>query len=287
MLLLRTTTTQSFQQPQHYNVNFDRAPGTTLFTNNVANNSDGSDELHIVVVDEDGDITGVKGQILEKYAGLSRASDAKDESGESIYYYNVIDNQSKWILNGALKVRPGSETQNSTAGYTNTAVNMSNSAVTNTVPFTRSFTIGRDGGTANVTSFTVSGDSDSGEANIAIGKLSSAIDVFKNAEDIDISIVLQGKARGGTHDHQWANYIIDNIAETRKDCVVTVSPPKSDVINNFGNESANTVDFRNALTSSSYGIMDGGFKMYCTRMVLIQLLHSQVKELSCLATKHC
>ena len=243
-----------------YNGNFDRAPGTTLFTNNVANNSDASDELHIVVVDEDGDITGVKGQILEKYAGLSRASDAKDESGESIYYYNVIDNQSQWVLNGGLKVRAAGETQNSTATYSNTAVNMSNSAVTNTTPFTRSFTIGRDGGTSNVSAFQITGDSDSGEANIAIGQLSKAVDVFKNAEDIDVSIVLQGKARGGTHDHQWGNYLIDNIAESRKDCVVTISPPKSDVINNFGNESANTVDFRNALTSSSYGIMDGGFK---------------------------
>ena len=253
-------TTQSVTRKWQYHNNFDKAPGTTLWTNNVANNSDASDELHIIVADEDGDITGVKGQIIEKFAGLSRATDAKDESGESIYYYNVIDNQSQWVLNGGKKVRAGSETQNSTADYSNTAVNMSNSAVTNTVPFTRSFTIGRDGGTANVTSFQIAGDSDSGEANIAIGQLSNAIDVFKNAEDIDISIVMQGKARGGTHDHQWGNYIIDNIAEARKDCVVTVSPPKSDVINNFGNESANTVDFRNALTSSSYGIMDGGFK---------------------------
>ena len=243
-----------------YAGNFDKAPGTTLYTNNVANNSDASDELHIVVVDQDGDITGVKGQILEKYEGLSRATDAKDESGESIYYYNVIDNQSQWVLNGGKKVRAGSETQNSTADYNNTAVNMSNSAVTNTTPFTRSFTIGRDGGSANVTSFSITGDSDSGEANVAIGKLSAAIDVFKNPEDIDISIVLTGKARGGTHGHQWPNYIIDNIAEARKDCVVVVSPDKADVINNFGNESANTVDFRNALTSSSYGIMDGAYK---------------------------
>ena len=108
-------TSQSVTRKWQYAGNFDKAPGTTLWTNNVANNSDGSDELHIIVADEDGEITGVKGQIIEKYAGLSRATDAKDESGESIYYYNVIDNQSQWVLNGGLKVRPGSETQNSTA----------------------------------------------------------------------------------------------------------------------------------------------------------------------------
>jgi phage tail sheath protein FI len=90
--------------------------------------------------------------------------------------------------------------------------------------------------------------------------LTNAYDKFKNAEEIDISLVLQGKARGGTHGHQLGNYLIDNIAEPRKDCVVLISPAKADVINNFGDESANTVDFRNALTSSSYGVMDGGYK---------------------------
>ena len=240
--------------------NFEKAPGTSLWCNNVANTTDASDELHIVVQDEDGAISGVRGTILESYSNLSRATDAKNESGESIYYYDVIHNQSRWVLNGGKKVRPDSETQNSTAGYSNTGVNMSNSAVTNTVPFSRSFTLGRDGGSANVTAHSLTGDSDSGEANIAIGQLTTAYDKFKNAEEIDISIVLQGKARGGTHGHQLGNYLIDNIAEPRKDCVVVISPEKADVINNFGNESANTVDFRNALTSSSYGIMDGGYK---------------------------
>ena len=240
--------------------NFEKAPGTSLWCNNVANTTDASDELHIVVQDEDGAISGVRGTILEAYSNLSRATDAKNESGESIYYYDVLQNQSKWVLNGGKKVRPDSETQNSTAGYSNTGVNMSNSAVTNTVPFSRSFTLGRDGGSANVTAHSLTGDSDSGEANIAIGQLTTAYDKFKNAEEIDISIVLQGKARGGTHGHQLGNYLIDNIAEPRKDCVVVISPEKADVINNFGNESANTVDFRNALTSSSYGIMDGGYK---------------------------
>jgi len=240
--------------------NFDQAPGTSLFCNNVANNSDASDELHIVVQDEDGSITGVRGTILESYPSLSRATDAKNESGESIYYYDVLHNQSKWVYNGGKKVRVAGETQNSTANYVNTAVNMVNTAVTNTVPFSRSFTVGRDGGTANVITHVLVGDSDSGESNVAIGQLTNAYDKYKNAEEIDVSLVLQGKARGGTHGHQLGNYLIDNIAEPRKDCIVIISPEKADVINNFGDESANTVDMRNALTSSSYGVMDGGYK---------------------------
>mgnify|MGYP000318322644 CR=1 FL=1 len=240
--------------------NFDQAPGTSLFCNNVANNSDASDELHIVVQDEDGAISGVRGSILESYPNLSRATDAKNESGESIYYYDVLHAQSAWVYNGGKKVRVAGETQNSTADYVNTAVNMVNTAVTNTVPFSRSFTVGRDGGTANVTTHVLVGESDSGESNVAIGQLTTAYDKFKNAEEIDVSLVLQGKARGGTHGHQLGNYLIDNIAEPRKDCIVIISPEKADVINNAGDESANTVDMRNALTSSSYGVMDGGYK---------------------------
>jgi hypothetical protein len=240
--------------------NFDQAPGTSLFCNNVANNADASDELHIVVQDEDGAISGVRGSILESYPNLSRATDAKNESGESIYYYDVLQAQSAWVYNGGKKVRAAGETQNSTADYVNTAVNMVNTAVTNTVPFSRSFTIGRDGGSANVTTHLLVGESDSGETNVAIGQLTTAYDKFKNAEEIDISLVLQGKARGGTHGHQLGNYLIDNIAEPRKDCIVIISPEKADVINNAGDESANTVDMRNALTSSSYGVMDGGYK---------------------------
>ena len=254
--LQATSVTRKWQFAQ----NFEAAPGTSLWCNNVANTADASDELHLVVQDEDGAISGVRGSILESYSNLSRATDAKNESGESIYYYDVLHNQSRWVLNGGKKVRAGSETQNSTADYSNTGVNLSNSAVTNTVPFTRSFTIGRDGGTANVTAHSLTGDSDSGESNVAIGQLTTAFDKFKNPEEIEISLVLQGKARGGTHGHQLANYLIDNIAEPRKDCIVLASPAKGDVINNFGDEAANTVDYRNALTSSSYGVLDGGYK---------------------------
>ena len=254
--LQATSITRKWQFAQ----NFEKAPGTSLWCNNVANTADASDELHVVIQDEDGAITGVRGTILESYSNLSRASDAKNESGESIYYYDVLHNQSRWDYNGGKKVRPDSETQNSTAGYANTGVNLSNSAVTNTVPYTRSFTIGRDGGTANVTAHLLTGESDSGEGNIAIGQVTTAYDKFKNAEEIDISLVLQGKARGGTHGHQLANYLIDNIAEPRKDCIVIASPAKGDIINNFGDEAANTVDYRNALTSSSYGVLDGGYK---------------------------
>ena len=73
---------------------FDVAPGTSVF----ADTQGGSgDELHMVVVDEDGQWTGVQNQVLERYAALSFASDAKTEDGSSNYYKDVINNRSKYI----------------------------------------------------------------------------------------------------------------------------------------------------------------------------------------------
>jgi len=240
-------TSTSITRRWQYFRQVDGAPGTSLYANNVAGNADAGDELHIVIVDEDGDVSGVRGAVLEVYPNLSRAIDAKNESGETIYYQDVINTQSRYAYVGGTNVRADSETNNSTASYVNTAINLANSAVTNTAPFSRSFTLGTLGSYGT-------------ESNIPIARLTDAYDKFKNTEEIDVSLVLTGKNRGGTHGHQLANYLIDNLAEVRKDCVVFCSPEKADVINNFGNEAANTVDFRNALTSSSYGVLDGGYK---------------------------
>jgi phage tail sheath protein FI len=80
-------------------------------------------------------------------------------------------------------------------------------------------------------------------------------DLFKSAEDIDISFVL-----GGNADGTLATYLIDSIAGSRKDCVAVISPEKSDVVNNAGGERDDIIAFRNTLPSSSYAVMDSGWK---------------------------
>ena len=87
----------------------------------------------------------------------------------------------------------------------------------------------------------------------------TAYDQFGSKEDVDISLVLGGKAYGGTGE-QVANYIIDNIAEARKDCVAFISPPSSATVNVPGFETANVNAFRNLLRSTSYAVMDSGSK---------------------------
>lgn len=213
---------------------FDSAPGTSDYVaqRNNAGESAG-DEMHIVVLDEDGSITGQKRTVIERYSNVSRATDAKNPEGSTNYYKTVLNNQSRWVW--WANDRSGAASA--------TATNIS--ASTNEDPLYLSFTQG-------------SGEGD--ESTIALGALQSAADFFKDPEKVDISIIMQGKARGGTNGTLLANYLIDNIAEKRLDCVVTISPERADVVNNRI-DPLNDVDaFRNTLRSSSYGILDSGYK---------------------------
>lgn len=207
----------------------DTAPGTTVYTKNL--NGIG-DELHVVVTDEDGKFTGTPGQVLEVWSNLSRATDAKSEQGGSLYYKTVINESSRYIWAGTER-----------AGVTsNTAANM---AAITVGPYSMSLRGGYDGVTETTQTL----------ANQAV-----AYDLFRAPEHVDISLILTGKSQYGVHGEGLANYLIDNIAEYRKDCVVLLSPQREDVVNVAGQESDNVVQLRNELRSTSYAILDSGYK---------------------------
>lgn len=94
-----------------------------------------------------------------------------------------------------------------------------------------------------------------GNTAIQDGDIILGYELFKSAEDIDISLVL-----GADCDSTVAIYLINDIAEYRLDCVVFLSPPAETVINNAGNEATDIITFRNELPSSSYAFMDSGWK---------------------------
>lgn len=216
-----------------YYTNVERAPGQSDYVKNFGNTS-ANDELHVVVTDEDGKFTGVPGTILEVFQGLSRASDGKSEDGATLYYTTVLNDNSNYVW--WVKDRSNA--------VTNTALFVTNSG--NKIPLSSSFGGGQDG---------------SNEATVAINVLTKAYDRFRSTEEIDVSLVLQGKARGGGNGAQLANYLIDNVAEYRKDCVVFVSPDRADVVSNIGKDEAqDIVQFRNSLSSTSYAVLDSGYK---------------------------
>jgi hypothetical protein len=199
-------------------------------------NTAAMDEVHVVVVDEGGKFTGSPGTVLEVYRNLSRATDAKSTDGASIYYKNVINERSKYIW----------WANDRTTATSRTAALIRSS--TATTPLNMRLQGGADGGN---------------ESTVAIATIMAGYDKFRSEEEIpDVSLILQGKARGESISHrtQLANYLIDNIAESRKDCVVFVSPGKEHVVDNKYEELNSMLAWRSVLRSSSYAVADSGYK---------------------------
>lgn len=209
----------------------DSAPATSSYVASRNTNSTVGDEMHVVVVDQDGVVTGVPNTVLEVWPHVSRASDAKGPQGGSIYYRDVLTNNSQWVW-------PAHDIFGTGTAATVTAVN-------DQYVFTSSF-----GG----------GGSDDTESSIDVGKILYAYDQFASADDVDVSLVMAGKAYGGINGEQVPNYIIDNICSSRKDCVAFISPVNSAVVNVPGFETQNVIAFRNLVHSSSYAVMDSGYK---------------------------
>jgi hypothetical protein len=213
---------------------FDAAPGTSDYVADRHSAGEAArDEMHVVVLDEDGGITGQKRTVLETFSNLSRASDGKTADGSTNYYKTVLNNQSEWVW--WANDRSGAASA--------TATNIA--ASTNEDPLYLSFSQG-------------AGEGD--ESTISLGSLQTAADFFADPEKVDVSIMMQGKARGGTNGQAFANYLIDNVAEKRLDCVVTISPDRADVVGNRIDPTNDVTAFRNTLRASSYGIMDSGYK---------------------------
>lgn len=211
----------------------DTAPGTSVYQSQTATgNTAAIDEMHLVVVDEDGSFTGNPGGILEVFKGLSRATDAKNSDGSSNYYRTVLNETSQYVW-------WASDRANATSALASALTSS-----TNVKPMTLSF----------------QGGVDNDETTVPFADTARAYDLFASAEEVDISLLLTGRSTGGTVGEQQANYLIDNIAEVRKDCIVFVSPQRADVVNQTGTAATNVVEFRNAVRSSSFAVMDSGYK---------------------------
>jgi phage tail sheath protein FI len=213
---------QSILRKWQYADNF----GVTVGTSDYASTRGGSgDEMHVVVVDEDGKFTGSANTVLEKYSFVSKASDAVGADGSSNYYKTVINNRSRYVW--WMAHQPGAVNWGNTASAT-TYTNIN-------VPFSASFTAGADGTIGNT-------------------EIVAAYAKYANADSVDISLMISGPGNATV-----AASLI-NTAETRKDVMVFLSPTKASVVDNAGAESSAIISYRDSLTSSSYAVMDSGYK---------------------------
>ena len=186
-----------------------------------------ADEMHIIVIDTEGKFADrVAGSVLEKYAFVSKASDAKTDVGASNYYKTVINRRSPYLW------WTGHPTEGSGWGE----------------PLaTGTFT-----STSNVLSFTLKGGADGAAVDDA--DIIQGYDLFKN-ETVEVSFILGANASSTV-----ADYLLDDLVPARKYAMAFISPPAEAVIDNINGEVDAITEFRNGLTSTSYGVMDSGWK---------------------------
>ena len=224
--------------------------GVTSTSTSVANAGGANDEIHIIVTDAGGAITGHKGSVLEVYPYLSKAYDAKDDNGVSTYYKNVIAAQSHYIY------------ATDPVNYANTNATWGTTSANTTFAKISSVT----GNTA----FRLSGGSD---AAVEQADLIDAFDLFSNKDSVDVSLFITGDASAQVQQH-----IIDNLVTPAGslvgrsgDSIAFLSPPRAAVVNQKGNEVLNIQSWLNddatifdstagLKRSTSYAVVDSGWK---------------------------
>ena len=211
---------------------FDRAPGTSAYA---AAEGGSNDEMHIIVLDRGGVITGTAGTVIEKWDAVSKGSDAKTPEGNANYYPDVLYNSSQYIY-----------WLDHPAGATNWGqpVLVRAYAAPTTDPGTNVFVSGADGSAPTE------------------GQRSTGYDLFKDPETQDINLLMSGPASvdgAGAITHAVK---INDIVAARKDCVGFISPSRSDVVavaTSYNQQKA-VIDYFNLLASNSYTVFDSGYK---------------------------
>lgn len=204
---------------------FDSAPTTSDFAID-ADKASANDEMHIVVIDSLGTVTGVAGSILETFAYVSQASDAKKPDGTTNYYKEVINANSEWIWwldHDVSLLDAGEPLSDVTTSYTTL-----DDAIEDTL------TGGAD------------------DHNPETGELQLAYDLFADAETVDVNLLFGVPDADG--ESVMANYLLA-IATQRKDCVAFVSPPIEDTVST-STPAADVKAWADTLTSTSYGFAD-------------------------------
>lgn len=204
----------------------------TSYSVSQSGNTAAVDEVHVVVVDEDGQLSGRANSILEVYAHASRATDGKDADGQATFYKKLINEKSAYLWAAS-----------DITGLPTTTGALIASA-TSTAPTSFSLTQGANGGT---------------ETSIALSALAVGYNTFANRDLYSLSSVIVGKTRGGTNGEQLFNYVIDNVAEVVQNIIVYGSVPRDAVVNNT-DPLASIKAFRANLRRTSYAACDSGYK---------------------------
>jgi phage tail sheath protein FI len=213
-----------------------------------------NDEFHLVVADDTGLVTGIAGNILEKYTYLSKALDGKISPSEPVYYKDSIANKSSYVFSG--KAPTGSATGFAlTTGLTATATgNWGVNAQGTTFSAAGNVTYNLTGGV----DYSANGGMAATLANII-----SSYNILTNPAEYSVNFLISGPSGGATiYDSQAKANALISVAEQRRDCIAVISPHRDGVVNvtNSDTQTQNVINFFSPITSSSYAVFDSGYK---------------------------
>ena len=238
-----------------------------LDSNYSSSRSGGNDSLHVVVVDDTGDVTGIQGNILERHTFLSKALDATADADAptKTYYKNYIADGSEYIYAG---VNPSSAAD----AYHNTTPNAAGFSTSGS--FSKLTTAqGLWGQDAQGVTFSAIGNvtytfgggenySTSGGFEATLGGLQTSYNLFENKDEVAVDFLIGGPGLSAESESQAKANLLISIANQRKDCIATISPHRANVVDvtNTTTQTNNVLRFFAPLTSSSYAVFDAGYK---------------------------
>ena len=243
-------------------------PGTSSYA---AARSSRHDEVHVVVIDDKGEVTGNAGTVLEKHLGLSKAKDAEFSAGSPSYWRKYLYNNSNQIfgMGGPTAASSGITTTSFEFGgftrETDNAWDQDAQGITYAGSGVTTLTLT---GGKNYNGMT--GIQTAGAMNASVGGITAGYDLFENKEEFDVDFLIMGSANYPQHEAQAIANKLISIAELRKDVVAFISPYRGAFLNDSAvgtgtlNSAAditdNVVGYYAPITSSSYAVFDSGYK---------------------------
>ena len=231
-------------------------PGTTAFAESKGARHD---ELHIVVIDEDGLITGDAGTILEKHIGLSKAKDAEFSSGSPQYWRKYLAAASEYIYGGNGSEIVTSLVPSTTETGANWDVQATGAVFKVCGPVDLELTLGYDYDGENT-------GTSSDRFQHTLADISGGYEIFGDGDVYDVDFLLMGSGSMGRSKTQALAQNLIAIAGRRKDAIAFISPSyDTQLSNNSPLSDASTITenvktYYSPLTSSSYGVFDSGYK---------------------------
>jgi hypothetical protein len=253
-----TTTTQTLS----WNTIADR-PGTSQYA---ADRGSRFDEVHVIVIDAEGKITGNAGTILEKHLSLSKAKDAEFSVGTPSYWRSYLKTNSQFIFGGSAPT--GLTTTGYSSGFTlqtDTGWDQDAEGIIFAGTGKQNLVLANGKNYDTGTDITASG-----ALQADLNKLVTGYSLFENTENYSVDFLLMGSANYEKETAQaLANKLI-SVADLRKDAIAFISPYRkafltdtiagSVTINDDETITNNVIGFYAPLSSSSYAVFDSGYK---------------------------